>query len=57
MINHHVIGGQSHQGLSALACLYNVSMQIWKNSISLFKGYPTYNTMTLIMGSRSQIYI
>ena len=25
--------------------------------ISLFKGYPTYKTMILIMGSRSQIYI
>ena len=36
--------------------------QLWLVSMKylctpFFKGYPTYKTMVLIMGSRSQIYI
>ena len=36
---------QSHQKISALACLFDISMQIWRNSICSFKSYPTYKTM------------
>ena len=36
---------QSHRSLLALACLFDISMQIWRNSICSFKGYPTNKAM------------